>query len=93
MLVRRRPKERLLPNCLWSRHPGPTRGVMVWLAISFDHKSTIVFISKTVTAFVLQPSNSAYSTAIYGGVFLPDNAHPRTTVVTQRAVQRVDELL
>ncbi|GBM95972.1 hypothetical protein AVEN_7268-1 [Araneus ventricosus] len=60
VLIRRRPGERLQPNCLRPRHTGPTPGVMVWGAISYDSRSTLVVIPNTLNAnlyvsLVIQP--------------------------------------
>ncbi|GBN87696.1 hypothetical protein AVEN_164690-1 [Araneus ventricosus] len=56
----RRPGERQQPTCLRPRHTGPTPGVMVWEAISYDSRSTLVVIPRTLTAnlyasLVIQP--------------------------------------
>ncbi|GFU68034.1 transposable element Tcb2 transposase [Trichonephila clavipes] len=40
VLVRRRPGERLKPNCLWPRYIEPTPRFMVCGAISYDSRST-----------------------------------------------------
>lgn len=97
VLVRRRPGERLQPNCLRPRHTGPTPGVMVWGAISYDSRSTLVVIPNTLTAnlyvsLVIQPVVLPFMNSIQGGVFQQDNARPHTAVVSQRALQSVDML-
>ncbi|GBM39405.1 hypothetical protein AVEN_97022-1 [Araneus ventricosus] len=50
VLVRRRPGEHLQPTRLRPRHTGPAPGVMVWGAISYDSRSTLVAIPRTLTA-------------------------------------------
>ncbi|GFX04102.1 hypothetical protein TNCV_3972511 [Trichonephila clavipes] len=40
VLIRWRPGERLVPNCLWLRHTGPKPGVTVCGAIFYDSRST-----------------------------------------------------
>ncbi|GBN74312.1 hypothetical protein AVEN_171802-1 [Araneus ventricosus] len=50
VLVRRRPGERLQPTCLRPRHTGPTSGVTVWGALSYDSRNTLVVIPRTLTA-------------------------------------------
>lgn len=97
VLVRRRPGERLLATCLRPRHTGPTPGVMVWGAISYDSRSTLVVIPRTLTAnlyvsLVIQPVVLPFMNSIQGGVFQQDNARPHTAVVTQHALQSVDML-
>ena len=74
VLVRRRPGERLQPNCLLPRHTGPTPGVMVWGAISYDSRSTLVVIPNTLTAnlyvsLVIQPVVLPFMNSIQGGIF------------------------
>ncbi|GBM33159.1 hypothetical protein AVEN_83671-1 [Araneus ventricosus] len=93
----RRPGEHLQPTCLWPRHTGPTPGVMVWGAISYDSRSTPVVIPCTLTAnlyvsLVIQPVVLPFMNSIQGGVFEQDNARPRTAVVTQHSLQSVDML-
>ncbi|GBL96936.1 hypothetical protein AVEN_182517-1 [Araneus ventricosus] len=74
VLVRRRPGERLQPTCLRPRHTGPTSGVMVWGAISYDSRSTLVVIPRTLTSnlyvsLVIQPVVLPFMNSIQGGVF------------------------
>ncbi|GBL79108.1 Transposable element Tc1 transposase [Araneus ventricosus] len=95
--VRRRPGERLQPTCLRPRHTGPTLGVMVWGAISYDSRSTLVVIPRTLTAnlyisLVIQPVVLLFINSIQGSVFQQDNARPHTAVVTQHALQNVEML-
>ncbi|GBN73285.1 Transposable element Tc1 transposase [Araneus ventricosus] len=97
VLVRRRPGERLQPTCLRPRHTGPTPGVMVWGAISYDSKSTLVVIPRTLTAnlyvsLVIQSVVLPFLNSIQAGVFQQDNSRPHTAVVTQHALQSVDML-
>ncbi|GBM38420.1 hypothetical protein AVEN_260805-1 [Araneus ventricosus] len=97
VLARRRPGERLQPTCLRPRHTGPTPGVMVWGAISYNSRSTLVVILRALTAslyvsLVIQPVVMPFMNSIQGGVFKHVNAHPHTAVVTQHALQSVDML-
>ena len=97
MLVRRRPGERLEPSCLRRRHRGPTPGVMVWGAISYDSRSTLVVIPGTLTAnvyirLVIVPVVLPFMNTIPGGRFQHDNARPHTAAVTQRALQNVQNV-
>ncbi|GFV51645.1 uncharacterized protein TNCV_1320011 [Trichonephila clavipes] len=91
------PEERLQPNCLRSRHTRPTPGVMVWGAISYDSRSTLVVIRNTLTAnlyvsLVIQPLVLPFMNSIQRGIFLQNNARPRISVVTQQALQNADIL-
>ncbi|GFU57217.1 transposable element Tc1 transposase [Trichonephila clavipes] len=86
VLVRRRPGERLQPNCLWPRHIGPTTGAMVWVTISYDSRGTLWVIPNTLTenlyvSLVIQPIVLPFMNSIQGGVFQQDNSHPRTFIV------------
>ncbi|GFS52863.1 translation factor GUF1 homolog, mitochondrial [Trichonephila clavipes] len=97
VLVRRRPWERLQPNCLPPRRTGPTPGVMIWAAISYDSRTTLVVIPITLTAnlyvsLVIQPIVLPFINSIQGKVFQQNNARPHSAVVTQRALQSVDML-
>ncbi|GBM17306.1 hypothetical protein AVEN_237291-1 [Araneus ventricosus] len=98
VLVRRRPGDCLQSTCLRSRHTGPTPGVMVWGAISYGSRNTLVVIPRTLTAnlyvsLVIQPVVLPFMNSIQGGVFQQDNARPHTAVVTQHDLKSVDMLL
>ncbi|GBN00262.1 hypothetical protein AVEN_160125-1 [Araneus ventricosus] len=97
VLVQRRPGERLQPTCLRPRHTGPIPGVLVWGAISYDSRSSLVVIPRTLTAnlyvsLVIQPVVLPFMNSIQGGVFQQDNSRPHTAVVTQHALQSTDML-
>ncbi|GBL78096.1 hypothetical protein AVEN_143391-1 [Araneus ventricosus] len=97
VLVRRRPGEILKPTCLRPRHTGPAPGVMVWGAISYDSRSTLVVIPRTLTAnlyvsLVIQPVVLPFMNSIQGGVFQQNNARPHTAIVSQHALQSADML-
>ncbi|GBO21440.1 hypothetical protein AVEN_162579-1 [Araneus ventricosus] len=70
---------------------------MVWRAISYDSRSTLVVIPRTLTAnlyvsLVIQPFVLPFMNSIQGCVFQQDNVCPHTAVVTQHALQSVDML-
>ncbi|GBM05579.1 hypothetical protein AVEN_94840-1 [Araneus ventricosus] len=74
VLIRRRPGERLQPTCLQPRHTGPTPGVMVWRAISYDSWNIFVLIPRNLTAnlyfsLVIQPVVLPFMNSIQRGVF------------------------
>ncbi|GBO27414.1 hypothetical protein AVEN_15899-1 [Araneus ventricosus] len=74
VLVRRKPGERLQPTCLRPRHTKSTPGVMVWGAISYDSRRTLVVIPRTLTAnldvsLVIQPVVLPFMNSIQEGVF------------------------
>ncbi|GBO00678.1 hypothetical protein AVEN_119799-1 [Araneus ventricosus] len=96
VLTRRRPGEHLQPTCLRPRHIGPTSGVMVGGAISYDSRSTFVVIPRTLTANLYVSGDSTCCATIHeqhsGGVFQQNNGRPHTAVVTQHTLQSVDML-
>ncbi|GBM99280.1 hypothetical protein AVEN_142276-1 [Araneus ventricosus] len=68
---------------------------MVCGAISYESRSTLAVIPRTLTAnlyvsLVIQPVVLPFMNIIQGGVFQQDNARPHTAVVTQHALQSVD---
>ncbi|GBM88890.1 hypothetical protein AVEN_134150-1 [Araneus ventricosus] len=65
VLVRMRLGERLQPTCLRPRHTGPTPGVMVWGAISYESKRTLVVTPRALTDnFIRQSGDIACRAAI-----------------------------
>ncbi|GBO15117.1 hypothetical protein AVEN_231146-1 [Araneus ventricosus] len=70
---------------------------MVWGAISYDSRSTLVVIPNTLNAnlyvsLVIQPVVLPFMRSIQGGILQQDNARPHTAAVSQRALQGVDIL-
>ncbi|GBN63918.1 hypothetical protein AVEN_135855-1 [Araneus ventricosus] len=97
VLVRRRPGERRQPTCLRPRYTGPTPGIMVWGAIFYHSRSTLVLIPRTLStnlyvSLVIQPVVLPFMNSIQGCVFQQDNGRPHIVVVTQLALQIVDML-
>ncbi|GFV03686.1 transposable element Tc1 transposase [Trichonephila clavipes] len=97
VLVRRSQGERLQRNCLRRRHTGQTLGVIVWGAISYGSRSTLVVIPNTLItnlyfSLVLKTIVLRFMNSIQGEVFQQDNTRPHTTVVMQHAPQSVDML-
>ncbi|GFV42325.1 HTH_Tnp_Tc3_2 domain-containing protein [Trichonephila clavipes] len=95
VLVKKTPGERLQPNYLRPRYIGPTPGVMVWGAISYDGRSTVVVIPSTLPAnsdlkkYCMKKTAGNHNAVDRGlrGVFQKRNAPPHITVVTQCALQ------
>ena len=88
----RRPGERHLPECIHSRHTGPTSSFTVWEAISYNSRSHLVIqLGKVNTTRCIKQ--------IFNPVLLPfirkesdvhfqkDNARPHTTTATQCALR------
>ena len=94
--VRHRPGERYLPECIRSRHTGPTSGFIVWGAISHNSRSRLVFLQDKVNSahFIVQVFKHVLLLFLRqeGGAFQQDNAPPLTAVATQRGL-RVEQLL
>ncbi|GBM08581.1 hypothetical protein AVEN_52430-1 [Araneus ventricosus] len=70
---------------------------MVWGAISYDSRDTLVVIPRSLTAnlyvsLVIQPIVLPFMNSIQRGVFQQNNALPHTDVITQHALQSVDML-
>ncbi|GFX77055.1 HTH_Tnp_Tc3_2 domain-containing protein [Trichonephila clavipes] len=94
VLLRRRPGERVKSNCHWPRHTGPTPGVIVKEAISYNSGCILVVVPNTLivnlfVSLVIQPIILPFMNSIQGGVFQQHNARPHTTVETQHALQSV----
>ncbi|GFV34328.1 uncharacterized protein TNCV_4023431 [Trichonephila clavipes] len=92
VLVRKIPGERLR-----HRHTGPTPDLMVWGAISYDGRSTLVIIPNTMTAnlyvsLVIQPIVLPFMNSIPGRVFQQENARSHTVIEMEHALQSVDML-
>ncbi|GBM52646.1 hypothetical protein AVEN_68331-1 [Araneus ventricosus] len=70
---------------------------MVWGAISYDSRSTLVVIPRTQTenlnvSLVIQLVALSFMNSNQEGVFQQNNARPHTAVVTQHALRCVDML-
>ncbi|GBM98160.1 hypothetical protein AVEN_59789-1 [Araneus ventricosus] len=70
---------------------------MVWGAISYDSRSTLMVFPRALTpnlyvSLVIHPVVLPFMNNFQGGVFQQDNARPHTAVVTQHALQSVDML-
>jgi hypothetical protein len=94
--VRRRTGERVLPDCVRPRRVGPTPGVMVWSAISYDARSPLVFVEGTLTSagyvqHVVRPVLLPFLQRV-GALFQQDNARPHTARATQLALRDVHQL-
>jgi hypothetical protein len=74
---------------------SPTPGVMIWGAISYDHKSTLVFIPGRMTALayirdVINPVVLPFLARIESAVFQNDNARQHIARVIQQSLADVD---
>ena len=94
--VRRRPGERCLVECIRPRHTGPTPGLMVWGAISYNSRSPLVFVEGTLTSAryvqdVVRPALLPFLQQEGVVLFQQDNARPHAARATQRALQDVQK--
>ncbi|GFX80492.1 transposable element Tcb2 transposase [Trichonephila clavipes] len=81
--VWKRPGERYnLPHTVL-RHTARTAGVMVWLAIAYDSRSTLIVMRGTLTGQryvddILRPHVGPFLNGLPGAIFQQDNARPHT---------------
>ncbi|GFW17172.1 transposable element Tcb1 transposase [Trichonephila clavipes] len=70
------------------RHTARTAGVMVWEAIAYDSRSTLILMRGTLTGQryvddILRPHEGPFLNGFPGAVFQQDNARPHTARVAQ----------
>ncbi|GFS95078.1 transposable element Tcb2 transposase [Trichonephila clavipes] len=70
------------------RHTARTAGVMVWAAIAYDSRSTLIVMRGTLTGQryvddILQPHVGPFLNGLPGAIFQQDNARPHTARVAQ----------
>ncbi|GFW55816.1 transposable element Tc1 transposase [Trichonephila clavipes] len=86
--VWRRPDERNNFSYTVLRHTAHTAGVMVWGAIAYDGRSTLIVMRGTLTSQryvddTLRPHVGPFLNGLSGAIFQQDNAHPHTARVAQ----------
>ncbi|GFV65431.1 transposable element Tcb2 transposase [Trichonephila clavipes] len=84
----RRPGERYYSTHIVLRHTARTSGVMVWGAIAYDSRSTLIVLRGTLTGQrcvddILRPHVGPFLNGLPGANFQQDNARPHTTRVAQ----------
>ncbi|GFV09806.1 transposable element Tcb2 transposase [Trichonephila clavipes] len=89
--------ERLIPAFVLQRHTVPTAGVMIWGAIAYNTRSTLVLIRGTMTAQryvrdILQPHVLPLMQRLPGAIFQQDNARLHTARVSQDCLLTVTTL-
>ncbi|KAJ4431188.1 hypothetical protein ANN_19785 [Periplaneta americana] len=83
--VCRRSGERAHASTIAERHTGPTTGIIVWEAISYDSRHhDCPYVDQVIWPVVIPFMNT-----IPNGVFQQDNARPHTAVITRVALQHV----
>ncbi|GFV02975.1 transposable element Tc1 transposase [Trichonephila clavipes] len=86
--VWRHPGERFNSPYIILRPTARTAGVMVWGAIAYDSRSTLILMHGTLTSQhydddILQPHVGPFLNGLPGPIFQQDNARPHTTIVAQ----------
>ncbi|GFU12969.1 transposable element Tcb2 transposase [Trichonephila clavipes] len=86
--VWRRPGERYNSPLFVLRHTARTTGVMVWGAIAYDSRSTLLVMRRTLTGQryvddILRPYVRPFLNGLPGAIFQQDNAHPHAASVAQ----------
>ncbi|GFT38228.1 transposable element Tcb2 transposase [Trichonephila clavipes] len=86
--VWRRPGERYNSLHTALRHTARTAGVMVWGAIAYDSRSTLIVMRGTLTGQryvddIIRPHVGPFLNGLPGAIFQQDNARPHTARVAQ----------
>ncbi|GFW72180.1 transposable element Tc1 transposase [Trichonephila clavipes] len=86
--VWRHPGERYNSPHTVLRHTARTAGVMVWGAIAYDSRSTLIVMRGTLTGQryvddILRPHVGPFLNGLPGAIFQQDNARPHTASVAQ----------
>ncbi|GFT20829.1 transposable element Tcb1 transposase [Trichonephila clavipes] len=86
--VWRRPGEQYNSPHTLLRHTARTAGVMVWGAIAYDRRSTLIVMRGTLTGQlnvddILRPNVGPFLNGLTWAIFQQDNARPHTARVAQ----------
>ncbi|GFW38414.1 transposable element Tcb2 transposase [Trichonephila clavipes] len=86
--VWRHPGERYNSPHTVLRHTARRAGVMVWGAIAYDSRSTLIVMRGTLTGQryfddILRPHVKPFLNVLPGAIFQQDNARPHTARVSQ----------
>lgn len=95
--VWRTQEEGLRRQCLQPRRKGPSKGIMVWGAISYDAKSPLVIFRESMTselylAEAVLPHAIPFVRSVAGGIFQQDNAGPHTGRIVTEALAGIPVL-
>ncbi|GFU80134.1 transposable element Tcb2 transposase [Trichonephila clavipes] len=79
------------------RHTVRTAGVMVWGAIAYDNRSTLIVMRGTLTGQryvddILRPHVGPFLNGLPGAIFQQDNARPHTARVAQEFLRHFQTL-
>ncbi|GFW95893.1 transposable element Tcb2 transposase [Trichonephila clavipes] len=80
------------------RHTALTAGVMVWGAIAYDSRSTLIVMHGTLTGQryvddIIRPHVGSFVNGVTGAIFQQDNAHPHTARVAQDFLRHFQNFL
>ncbi|GFU80047.1 transposable element Tcb1 transposase [Trichonephila clavipes] len=97
MVWGRRPGERYNSPYTVLRHTARTTGVMVWEAIAYNSRFTLIVIRGTLTGQryvddILRPHVGPFLNDLPRAIFQHDNAHPHTARVDQDFLRHVHNL-
>ncbi|GFX82406.1 transposable element Tc3 transposase [Trichonephila clavipes] len=79
------------------RHTARTAGVMVWGAIAYDSRSTLIVMRRTLTGQryvddILRPHVGPFLNGLPGAIFQKDNARPHTARIAQEFLRHFQTL-
>ncbi|GFV92138.1 transposable element Tcb2 transposase [Trichonephila clavipes] len=79
------------------RHTARTAGVMVWVAIAYDSRSTLIVMRGTLTGHryvddILRPHVVPFLNGLPEAIFQQDNARPQTARVAQDLLRHFQTL-
>ncbi|GFY04059.1 transposable element Tcb2 transposase [Trichonephila clavipes] len=95
--VLRRPGERYNSPHTVLRHTARTAGVMVWWAIAYDSRYTLIVMRGTLTGQryvddILRPHVGPFLNGLPRAIFQQDNARPHTERVAQDFLRQFQTL-
>ncbi|GFW01898.1 transposable element Tc1 transposase [Trichonephila clavipes] len=95
--VWRHPGERYNSPHTVLRHTARTAGVMVWLAVAYDSRSTLIVMRGTLTGQryvvdILRPHVGPFLNGLPGAIFQQDNARLHTARVAQDFLRHFQSL-
>ncbi|GFX88790.1 transposable element Tc1 transposase [Trichonephila clavipes] len=95
--VWRHPKKRYNSHHTALRYNARTDGVMVWGAIAYDSRSTLIVMRGNLTGQryvddILRPHVGIFLNGLPGAIFQQDNARPHTTRVAQNILRHFQTL-
>ncbi|GBM53174.1 hypothetical protein AVEN_198164-1 [Araneus ventricosus] len=93
----RLPGERYNSTYVAARHIARTAGVIVWGAITYARRSTLIVVRVTLTGQryvndILRPHVGPFLNGLLGAIFQQDNDRPHTVRVTQDFLRHVQTL-